>query len=205
MNNVSLTKKIGILLFENACPMDFVGPYEAFSVLNYGADPALYEIFTIGEKKGDVNTFDLTVKANYDFTDCPQADIVIIPGGGTPAILGNTTIIHWIQEQSQKAEIVFSVCNGALLLAKAGLLKELPATTHHMFYDALLEIDPTIRLKKKDRFVDNGNIVTAGGISAGIDAALHIINKTLGKEAYLKSCKILEYGDVWKTMQDQMK
>jgi len=205
MNTAKLPIKIAILLFKDACPMDFIGPYEAFSVLNYDTTPAPYEIFTVSEKKGGVNTIDLTVKANYDFTDCPQADIVIVPGGDTPAILGNTAIIQWIQEQSQKAEIVFSVCNGALLLAKAGLLKELSATTHHDFYDALLEIDPTIRLNKKDRFVDNGNIVTSAGISAGIDAALHIINKTLGQEAYLKSCKILEYGDAWKTMQAQMK
>lgn len=205
MTNTNSAKKIGILLFENACPMDFIGPYEAFSVVNYGAVDKHYEIFTVSEKKGDINTFDLTVKAAYDFTNCPQADIVVIPGGNTPKLLDNVQIIEWIQKQKQQAEIVFSVCNGALLLAKAGLLKGVSATTHHKFYDALLEIDPTIHLNKQDRFVDNGNIITAAGISAGIDAALHIIHKTLGKEAYLKSCEILEYGDAWKAMQSQMK
>ncbi|WP_110955498.1 DJ-1/PfpI family protein [Anaerosinus massiliensis] len=188
------TIKIGILLFKDACPMDFVGPYEAFSVLNY-ADSPRCEIFTVSEVKGDIHTFDLTIKANYDFTDCPQADIIIIPGGKTPQILDNAAIIQWLQAQSKKTELLFSVCNGALLLAKAGLLKGLPATTHHKFYAALLEVDSTIQLQKKARFIDNGSIVTSAGISAGIDAALYIIDKKLGKEAYLHSCEILEYGD----------
>ncbi|HWR42896.1 DJ-1/PfpI family protein [Sporomusa sp.] len=206
MDSTGLTKKVGILLYAGVEPMDFVGPYEVFSAVNFDAPYAPYDVFTVSESKGDVNaSFGLVVKAEYGFTDCPQADIIVIPGGNvTPELLGNPNLINWIQAQSKNAEITLSVCSGAILIAKAGLLAGLPAVTHHMCYESLLAIEPTITLNKSDRFVDNGSVITAAGVSAGIDAALHIVYKVSGKEAFFKACEFMEYGDAWKSVQRRL-
>ncbi len=104
MDSNGFPKKVGILLFNGVEPMDFVGPYEVFSAVNFNASHAWYEVFTVSENKGNVNSSGLVVKAEYDFTDCPQADIVVIPGGQvTPELLGNANLINWIQEQSKNA------------------------------------------------------------------------------------------------------
>jgi transcriptional regulator GlxA family with amidase domain len=206
MNNTELPKKVGILLYHGVEPLDFVGPYEVFSAVNFGESHARYDVFTVSEKKGDVKSSSgLIVKADYDFTDCPQADIIVIPGCNTaPELLGNSTIISWIQTQNKNAEITFSVCSGALLAAKAGLLTGMPVTTHHMCFDKLLEIDPTINLNKTERFIDNGSIITAAGVSAGIDAALYIVYKKSGRDAFFKASEVMEYGDGWKSVQRRL-
>lgn len=194
-------KKIGILLFEDACPMDFIGPYEAFSVLNYGQTSPRFDIFTISQTQENIHTFDLQIAANYTYTNCPQPDILIIPGGDTPRMLENQPLISWLKEQHLKAKILFSVCNGALLLAKAGLLKDMTATTHHAFFNNLQALDASIKIQKEARFVDNEHILTSAGISAGIDAALYLIKKIEGEEAWLQASTILEYGSGWKRQQ----
>lgn len=189
------TKKVGIFLFDGAASMDFTGPYEVFTMANFENPHPYFDVFTVAEKKGDVPIAGgLIVKATYDLTNCPQADILLIPGGiVTPELLAKDSIINWIQGQNKNTEITFSVCNGALLLAKAGLLKGLSATTHHFCYDQLLEIDPDIELIKKIRYVDNGKIVTSAGISAGIDAALHLVLRLYGEEVAEKTVAMLEY------------
>jgi len=195
-------QKVGILLFNDVDTMDFVGPYEVFNDVNLTSSHKQYDLFTISEKKGDINSCGLVVKAEYDFTDCPQIDILVIPGGNvTSELLSNDNIGNWIKVQSKKVEIIFSVCNGAGLIAKAGLLKGLSATTHHSFFEKLAEIDPTIHILKNERFVDNGHIITAGGIAAGIDAALAIVFKVSGGEAFRKASEIMEYGKVWDQFQ----
>lgn len=202
MNITRVAKKVGILLFNGVEPMDFVGPYEVFTSVNITSDLAHYDLFTVSEKKGDINSRGLVVKADYDFTDCPQADILVIPGGNvTPELLCNDNIINWIKSQSKNAHMVFSVCNGAGFLAKADLLKGLSATTHHSFYDKLTEIDPTVHIIKDERFVHTGNIITAGGVSAGIDGALSIVLKVSGGNALKNACESMEYGPIWKSIQ----
>jgi transcriptional regulator GlxA family with amidase domain len=185
------TKKVGMFLFDGVASMDFTGPYEVFTMANFDNPHPYFDVFTVAEEKGDVHVAGgLIVNAKYDLTDCPQADILVIPGGiVTKELLANDSIINWIKEQNKKTEITFSVCNGALLIAKAGLLKGLSATTHHFCYDQLVEIDPDIHLIKKIRYVDNGKIIT----SAGIDAALHLVLRLYGEEAASKTIAMLEY------------
>lgn len=140
----------------------------------------------------------LVVKAEYDFNDCPEIDILVVPGGLiTEEFLANSKVINWLQKQSKNAAITLSVCSGALLLAKAGLLNTLSVTTHHLVLDNLLAIDPTITLKKDERFVDNGRIITAAGVTAGYDAAMYIAYKTVGRDAFFKAGESSKSCSLW--------
>jgi transcriptional regulator GlxA family with amidase domain len=217
MDNNKLFLKVGIFLFDGVEPTDFIGPYDVFTAVDYGhtekqttlyqAPHAMYDVFTVSETKKDIHVSagGLVFKAEYDFSDCPAIDILVVPGGRiTEALLSNQNVIEWLQNQSKNAEITFSVCSGALLLAKAGLLKESSATTHHLAFDALLAIDPTITLKKDERFIDSGRIITAAGVTAGYDAAMHIAYKTAGRDAFFKVGEILEYGEAWKSVQRRL-
>lgn len=217
MDNNGLPLKVGIFLFDGAEPTDFIGPYDVFSAVDfvpskkrttlYQTPHALYDIFTVSETKKDLHVMagGLVLKAEYDFNDCPAIDILVVPGGLiTEQILSNSNVIGWLQNQSKNAAITLSVCSGAVLLAKAGLLSELSVTTHHLVFDDLLAIDPTIMPKKDERFVDNGRIITAAGVTAGYDAAMHIVYKTAGRDAFFKAGEILEYGDAWKSVQRRL-
>jgi len=108
----------------------------------------------------------------------------------------NTTLIDWIKGRSREVELVLSVCTGALLLAKAGLLEGLAATTHHGAIDLLKETAPNTTIQEDKRIVDNGRIIVSAGISAGIDMSLYVISKLLGKELALKTAQYMEYD--WK-------
>ena len=217
MSKHELPRKVGIFLFDGADTTDFIAPYEVLSAVDfappqnqttlYQTAHRQYDVFTVSETKKELRgmTGGLVFKAEYDFNDCPPIDILVIPGGAvTGELLANTNVIHWLQAKSQNTLITLSICNGALLLAKAGLLRGLPATTHHLAFDNLLALDPTITLKKEERFVESGRIITAAGVTAGYDAAMYIAYKTAGSEAFFKAGEILEYGDAWKSVQRKL-
>lgn len=188
-------KKVGIFLFDGVEIMDFAGPYEVFTVVNLEAPQQYFEVFSVSESKGEICTSNgLTVNTHYGFDDCPQVDILVIPGGNVrPEIMANEDISKWIAKISAKTEITLSVCNGAMLLAKAGLLQGLPATTHGHFLNKLAELDATVDVKQNVRFVDTGKIITAAGISAGIDVSLHVVSRLFGESAVSQAIKIMEY------------
>lgn len=217
MSNNKLPLKVGVFLFDGVETTDFTGPYDVFSAVDFvpskerrtlhQTQHTLYDIFTVSEAKKDLRVMagGLVIKAEYDFNNCPPIDILVVPGGqGTEKLLANPNVISWLQNQSKSAAIILSVCSGAVLLAKAGLLSELSATTHHLVFDDLLDIDSTIILKKDERFVDNGRIITAAGVTAGYDAAMHIVYKTAGRDAFFKAGEILEYGDAWKSVHRRL-
>lgn len=217
MSNHGLPRKVGIFIFDGADTTDYIGPYEVFSAVDFAPArmPAtlykpprpMYEVFTVSETKKDLQAMagGLVVKAEYDFNDCPVIDILVIPGGSvTEELLANDKVISWLAAQSKNAAITLSVCTGSVLLAKAGLLGGLPATTHHLAYEDLVAVDPTVILKKDERFVDSGRIVTAAGVTAGYDAAMYVVYKTAGSEAFFKAGEVLEYGDAWKSVQRRL-
>ena len=126
--------------------------------------------------------------------DCPQLDLLLVPGGqGTRKEMHNPSIIELIKQVSEKAELVLSVCTGALLLAKAGLLDGLEATTHHGSIELLRPKAPKTTVHADRRFVDNGRVVCSAGIAAGIDINLHIISRLLGQEVAEKTARQMEY------------
>jgi transcriptional regulator GlxA family with amidase domain len=111
--------------------------------------------------------------------------------------MDNTTMLDWIKEQNKKAELVLSVCTGSLILAKAGLLENLSATTHRGAVKQMEEIAPKTKVFPDERWVDNGRIILSAGISAGIDMSFYVISKLLGKDAADETARYMQY-DYWK-------
>ncbi len=186
---------IGILLFDDVELLDFAGPYEVFSVTNELNNYQLFNIFTISENGEMIKTINgLKVLPDYSINDCPSIDILALPGGdGTKRVIANKSLMKWIFEANKRSEITFSVCSGARIPAKLGLLDNKRFTTHHAVIDDVLKIAPEAIFKKKKRYIDNGKIMTAAGISAGIDLALHIVEKVCGKSAKEQTVAYMEY------------
>ncbi len=191
---------VAILIFDGVQIIDFTGPYEAL-----GAGPRR-NVYTVAEKPDVITTaMGMRVAPNYTFANQPKPDIIIVPGGGnsgepaarTPrgvgAQLNNEAVIRWVRESAAQAKYVMSVCNGAFLLAKAGLLDGLTATTTAGYIDYLAEVAPKTKVVYDQRFVDNGKIITTGGLSAGIDGAMRLIEKLDGRGAAIQTALGIEY------------
>jgi transcriptional regulator GlxA family with amidase domain len=189
------TRNLAILIFEDVEVLDFCGPFEVFSVANRFTDPPAFNVLTVGEKPGPVVTRGgLSVNPHHRLADCPRLDLLLVPGGqGTRREMDNAVLTDWIKARSQEAELVLSVCTGALLLAKAGLLVGLAATTHHGAIDLLREAAPRTMVHADRRFVDNGRVVCSAGIAAGMDISLHVVARLLGKELAVKTARQMEY------------
>lgn len=167
-------KKVGILVFTGVEIIDFSGPYEVFGA-------AGFDVYTVGETKDPVTSaMGLTVVPKYSFADFPQPDVLVVPGGGIQAARKSEATLKWIRDVTARAEQTMSVCNGAFLLASAGLLDGLKATTTARRIDQLSKEYPKTQVVNDRRYVDNGKIITTGGLSSGIDGALHVIAKMKG-------------------------
>jgi len=168
-------KKVAILIFDNVQIIDYTGPYEIFGA-------AGFQVFTVATNTSPITTnMGMKVTPHYTLEDAPGADVLLIPGGGIFATQQDPRVIKWIQERSKQAEIVMSVCNGALILAKTGLLDGLSATTTAGLIDGLTAISPKIKVVRDQRYVDNGKIITTAGLSSGIDGAIYVVSKLFGK------------------------
>lgn len=187
-----------ILIFDDVEVLDFAGPFEVFSVTNELNDYSLLNVYTVArEKRPIIARNGLSVNPAYSIDDAPQPDILIIPGGsGTRPILQQQDLLAWILQSAGNAEKVLSVCTGALLLAKVGLLDGQKATTHHSAFELLGEIAPKAEIVRDVRFVDNGKVITAAGISAGIDMSLHVIEMLYGKQAAQQTATYMEYRPI---------
>jgi transcriptional regulator GlxA family with amidase domain len=189
-------RKVAILLFNEVEVLDFAGPYEVFANARQDGD-ALYDVFTVGEKAEMISArYGLKVTPEYDFHSAPDADIVVVQGGyGAEHIeIKNPVVLGWIRAQKAKAAIISSVCTGAFLLAEAGLLNGLRATTHWLDYDRLEEEYPDISVIRNQKYIDQGTIITAGGISAGITMALHIVKRLSGEKVAADTARRMEFA-----------
>ncbi|WP_019038365.1 DJ-1/PfpI family protein [Psychroflexus tropicus] len=184
-----LPKTIAFYLQDGVEVLDFAGPLEVFSY-------AGYEVYTVSKNRQPIKSQGvLTITPDYSIDDAPQADILAFFGGNASSAYEDENIINWIRQQ-QGVQYYFSVCTGAFILAQAGILDGKIATT---FHDALPDLEaayPAIDVRKNVRFVDNGNIITTAGISAGIDGALHLVAKLKGFEAAKRTAYYMEY-DNW--------
>lgn len=189
------TRNVAILMFDEVEPLDFCGPFEVFSVTGRAKNESPFTVYTCAEKAGPILARNqLSVNPRYMLKDCPAPDILVVPGGyGTRREMNNASLIQWIKETSAKTELILSVCTGALLLAKAGLLAGLTATTHHGALDLLKQTAPQTTVLPDRRVVDNGKIIVSAGISAGIDASFHIVSKLLGKHVAQETAQYMEY------------
>ena len=142
-----MTRNLAILIFDDVEVLDFCGPFEVFSVASRFTDPPAFNVLTVAENAGPVVTRGgLSVNPHHRLLDCPQPDVLLVPGGqGTRKEMHISALIDWTTQAASKAELVLSVCTGALLLAKAGLLDSLQATTHHGAIDILGDRPPQRR------------------------------------------------------------
>ena len=138
----------------------------------------------------------MKIQPEFSIADCPQPDIIVLPGGSVTASLNDPNIINWIKSSAPQAEVVLSVCTGAFILEKAGLLEGKKATTFHNAIGDLRKIATKTKVLEHVRWVDNGKIVTTAGVSAGIDGALRIVERLMGPEKALATARYMEY-DKW--------
>ena len=188
-------RQVQILLFDDVEVLDFAGPFEVFGVTGLRTGPAPFRVETVGLSTAPIRARNgLQVQPSQSITDANRCDVLVLPGGfGTRREMHNATLLEWIRRQVESAETVLSVCTGALLLARAGLLANLDATTHHVAFDELSEASPSTNVRRGARIVDNGRIVTSAGISAGIDASLHIVSRLLGHDVASETAEYMEY------------
>ncbi|HLJ92876.1 MAG TPA: DJ-1/PfpI family protein, partial [Gemmataceae bacterium] len=179
---------VAILLFPSVEIIDYSGPWEVFG-------QAGFAVHTVAEKAEPIRTaFGQRVIPDYTLEKSPPADILLIPGGGvSDQLLANRQVIQWIQAHAREAQYVMSVCTGAFLLAKAGLLDGQTATTFHKSIDRLSQFAPMTKVVHDQRYVDNGKMITTAGLSSGLDGALHLVAKIKGKGAAQATALRLEY------------
>ena len=191
-----MTIRIGIALFDGAEELDWAGPWEVLAYWAQRIPEDGVDVFTVAQDnsrpiecaKG------LKVLADYSWESAPPIDVLVYPGGqGTRRQIGKEDIRAWVRSVHQEAQLTTSVCTGAWVLADAGLLQGLPATTHWDDFDELLRIDPSIEPRRDSRFVDTGEIITAAGISAGIDMALHLIVRLHSEERAREIKRRIQY------------
>jgi transcriptional regulator GlxA family with amidase domain len=170
--------RIAIAVFEGAEELDFVGPWEVLAAWRF-LYPADLEVLLVGEDSAPVTCAKgMRVVPATSWDELGEVDVIVYPGGrGTRAQLGNETIRARLRALKERGTLMTSVCTGALVYADAGLLDRQPATTYWSAFDELLPLGRDIAPRPDDRFVDNGEVITAAGVSAGIDMALHLVGR----------------------------
>ena len=190
------TWKVGILLFDEVEVLDFAGPFEVFSVTREDGEGRPFDVYTVAQEKRLITARNgLMVEPRCSFEDAPAFDILVVPGGyGAEEVeIHNRELLDWLRSQAAGATLMASVCTGAFLLAEAGLLDGRRATTHWMDLDRLAREYPLVTVERNARFIDEGNIVTSAGISAGIDMCLHLVGRLMGTEVAQATAKRMEY------------
>jgi len=193
-----MARNVLLTLFDDVDTLDFCGPLEVFAITGQRATgPVPFTVTTVAERNSPPITTrsGLRITPYYTFKNAIHADILIVPGGlGARHESKNPALLDFVRAQAQQAEIVMSVCTGALILGAAGLLDGLTATTHHAALNELMAAAPACSVVSGQRFVDNGQIITSAGITAGIDAALYVVQRLLGTAAARETAAHMEYA-----------
>jgi transcriptional regulator GlxA family with amidase domain len=177
-------KHIGILLFDEVEELDAIGPWEVLAWWTQKHPEDGHDVFCLSKDGGLVHCAKgLVVQATYSYATAPPLEVLIYPGGmGTRSHFQDAAQLDWVRTQRDNTALMTSVCTGSLVYAAAGLLAGRPATTHWASLDLLAQLDPTIEVRTDARFVDDGNVITAAGVSAGIDMALHLVARLAGDD-----------------------
>ena len=186
---------IGIYLYENAEVLDFSGPFEVFSTANrLNNETSRLNVFLIGETDLPITARGgFCVTPEYSICTHPKLDLLIVVGGVHTEEIQKTNIIQWLQHQASKVPIVASVCTGAFLLAGAGILNNYQVTTHWSDITEFRQTFPDIPVIENVRWVDNYNVITSAGISAGIDMSLHLVSRLCCQQLALSTAKQMEF------------
>jgi transcriptional regulator GlxA family with amidase domain len=193
-------RRVGILVFPEVEVLDFCGPFEVFSVTRLDEDRrrqdrSPYEVLVIAENPGVVvATGGLKVVADHHLEDCPPVDVLVVPGGwGTRREMNNDRLIGWLSERGRQVTTLTSVCTGSLLLGKAGLLDGKRATTHWRVLEEMQRRFPAVDVINDQHVVEEGNLFTSAGISAGIDMALRVVSRHHGDAVARATARHMEY------------
>ncbi|CAM2781833.1 DJ-1/PfpI family protein [Saccharomonospora xinjiangensis] len=188
-------KTIGVLLFHDVEELDAVGPWEVLShwARTYPDDG--YRVVTFSRDGEQVRCAKgLRLVPDHSYDDVPPLDVLLYPGGrGTRPHLRDEDQLAWVRRQRETVPLLTSVCTGSLVYAAAGLLRGRPATTHWKSLDLLAELDPTIDVRRDERFVDDGDLITSAGVSSGIDMALHLLARLVSRERAREVREHIEY------------
>lgn len=195
-----MTSNVGIFVFNDVEALDFAGPYEVFTTASrvfQREQPAVsdpFTVFTISKALDRVRArAGLKIFPDYRLEAHPEIDLLLIPGGVVTAELTDPEVIRWIADTASHASLTASVCTGAFLLAKAGLLDGKSATTHWEDIADLRTMFPSVRVLEGRRWVDEGNIVTSAGISAGIDMSLHLVERIIDRRLAEQTARQMEF------------
>ena len=181
---------VAFLVSEGAVIIDFCGPWEVFQ------DAGGFRLYTVAESTRPIRASGgMQIVPDFDFASAPAPKVIVIPaqrGGRSRAA------VEWLRRSAARSDLTMSVCTGAFVLAGAGLLAGRPATTHHASYTTFAADFPDVRLQRGARFVDDGNVASAGGLTSGIDLALHVVERYFGRETARRTADYMEYqGQGW--------
>jgi transcriptional regulator GlxA family with amidase domain len=187
---------VAFLISEGAVVIDFCGPWEVFrdvSIPGRGDEP--FRLYTVAETTAPIHAGGgMKIIPDYSLADAPAPKVIVIPAQSEPS----AAVLEWIRKATKDTDVTMSVCTGAFVLAKTGLLSGKSATTFHAAFNPFAMQFPDIRLKRGARFVEDGNLATAGGLSSGIDLALRVVERYFGRETARQTAYNMEYqGQGW--------
>lgn len=176
-----MTRQVHILAFDGMEVLDYAGPYEVFTVAGELGGEA-FAVASVGVSASPTGRGGFSVVPTFELDNAPSTDIVVIPGGrGTRPLVRDERLLTWVRDRTSAAELVLTVCTGALIAGAAGLLDGLPSTTHHGAYDELAAVAPETSVQRGPRFVrSSARIRTSAGVSAGVDLALATVAELAG-------------------------
>lgn len=186
---------VAIVVFEDVEVLDVCGPFEVFSVAGFVEDRKPFSVRLVAANNKTVHARNrLKLLPDCTYGDCPVPDVLVIPGGpgARPQSL-DPTLRAFLQKMAPKVRTLLSVCTGALILGRAGLLDDKPATTHHRAIEELRNAAPSARIQPQARYIRTGNMVISAGVAAGIDAALEIVSDYCGPELAHSTAHYMEF------------
>ena len=196
---------VGIVIFDGVEVLDFTGPFEVFSRTRLvsgqearrSEESAPFKVFTVAKSREPITAIGgLVVVPHHAFAEAPRIDLLVVPGGfGTRPLLNDQETLDWLRRLAAGARQVTSVCTGALLLAKAGLLAGKRATTHHLALDLLESLNAGVKVERGLRVVDDG-VITSAGVASGIDMAFYVVEALFGREVADETARYIEYRRV---------
>jgi transcriptional regulator GlxA family with amidase domain len=187
---------VAFLVSEGAVVIDFCGPWEVFQDASVPGNDSGFRLYTVAESTKPIRiSGGMQIVPDYTYQTAPAPRVIVIPAQSARS----EATLEWIRRATKSADVTMSVCTGAFLLARTGLLSGKAATTHHDSYRGFARQFPDVQLKRGARFVEEGNLATAGGLSSGIDLALRVVERYYGREAAEKTAYAMEYqGQGWK-------
>src|SRR6266481_2099716 len=182
---------VAFLISEGAVMIDFTGPWEVFQdVMLPGRGDHPFHLYTVSESTAPIHSSGgMKIVPDYTFENAPAPKVIVIPAQSKPS----EATLEWIRKSTKSADVTMSVCTGAFVLAKTGLLSGKAATTYHGAFVSFAKEFPDIHLKRGARFVEDGSLATAGGLSSGIDLALRVVERYFGRELAQKTAYNMEY------------